>query len=187
MTISPPRLSIADFKALLAQPQNRGKHLELVNGEVSEKMVSEVHGILVMYIGAMLLNHVLLHRLGRVTTEVHHHAPNASDTVYQPDIAFTRAERAHPPTEEAAVPQMPDLVVEVKTVSNTYRELRDKAAYYLAHGARLVWVVPPAKHLVEVYRADGDIDLLGEADHLDGGEVVPGFSLSIKAVFDALN
>jgi hypothetical protein len=39
---------------------------------------------------------------------------------------------------------------------------------------------------VEVYRADGDIDLLGEADHLDGGEVVPGFGLSIKAVFDAL-
>lgn len=45
---------------------------------------------------------------------------------------------------------MPDLVIEVTSPDNTYKSMRKRADYYLAHGTRLVWLVYPEKCLVEV-------------------------------------
>jgi len=179
-------MSLSGFEAFLARPENTGRRFELIDGEPVEKMVSEVHGILVMYLGAMLINYTLANPIARITTEVHHHAPKAPETIYQPDIAVTRYDRALPPTEEMAVALMPDLAIEVKSPSNTYKELRDKAEYYLAHGSKLVWLVIPSKRLIEVYRAEGDLDILTIEDHLDGETVLPDFKLSVQAVFDAI-
>jgi len=179
-------MTLTGFEAFLARPENTGRRFELIDGEPVEKMVSEVHGILVMYLGAMLLNYTLTNPVARVTTEVHHHAPKAPETIYQPDIAVTRYDRALPPSDEIAVPLMPDLAIEVKSLSNTYKELREKAEYYLAHGSTLVWLVIPSKRLIEVYRLEGDLDILTDADSLDGGHILPGFKLSVQAVFDSV-
>jgi Uma2 family endonuclease len=78
---------------------------------------------------------------------------------------------------------MPDLAVEIKSPDDTVKELREKAAYYLANGARLVWLIYPAKHMVEVYTPDGDVEILVEGDLLTGGDVLPGFSLPVAEVF----
>ncbi len=61
--------------------------------------------------------------------------------------------------------------------------MRAKAEYYLAHGARIVWLVYPKKHLIEVCTKD-DAQILDENDELDGGDVLPGFKLSVREVFD---
>jgi Uma2 family endonuclease len=50
--------------------------------------------------------------------------------------------------------------VEVKSSKNGYDELREKARFYLANGARLVWLVYPTRQIVEVYFADGSSELL---------------------------
>lgn len=61
--------------------------------------------------------------------------------------------------------------------------MRDTAAYYLANGVRLVWLVYPNYRLVEVYRSGADIEILGEEDMLTGGDVLPGFELPVRKVF----
>jgi Uma2 family endonuclease len=61
--------------------------------------------------------------------------------------------------------------------------MRERAAYYLAHGARLVWLLYPAKGLVEVYRQSADSDILTGADTLQGEEVLPGFTLPVREIF----
>ncbi len=61
--------------------------------------------------------------------------------------------------------------------------MRAKASYYLANGTRLVWLVLPEKRLVEVYRADGEVDILTENDTLSGDDVLPGFALPVQAIF----
>jgi Uma2 family endonuclease len=61
--------------------------------------------------------------------------------------------------------------------------MRDTAAYYLANGSRLVWLVYPNYRLIEVYRPDADIVILGEEDTLTGGDVLPGFELPVREVF----
>lgn len=55
---------------------------------------------------------------------------------------------------------------------------------YLASGTRLVWVVDPATRSVAVYRSRDDIRLLTEGDVLEGGDVLPGFRLSIAELFE---
>jgi Uma2 family endonuclease len=73
--------------------------------------------------------------------------------------------------------------MDVKTAHHTYKEMRERAAYYLANGARLVWLVYPEKRLIEVFRLDADSEFFTEGDTLDGGEVLPGFTLKVSEVF----
>ena len=78
---------------------------------------------------------------------------------------------------------MPDVAVEIKSPDDTINEMRDTAAYYLANGSRLVWLVYPNYRLIEVYRPDTDVEILGEEEILTGGDVLPGFELSVREVF----
>ena len=55
----------------------------------------------------------------------------------------------------------------------------------MLHGVRLVWVVYPNTRAVDVYRAGGAIETLGEDDSLDGHEALPGFTCDVSAIFDA--
>ena len=78
---------------------------------------------------------------------------------------------------------MPDLAIEIQSPDDSLKKLRAKAAYYLANGARLVWVVLAEKRLVEIYRANGEVDILNENDILDGEDVLPGFTLPVHEMF----
>ena len=80
---------------------------------------------------------------------------------------------------------VPDLVVEVASPSDSRRELNDKAQMWLRHGVRVVWVVQPDTRTVDVHPADGPVVTLGDDDSLGGGDVLPGFSCAVRAVFDS--
>lgn len=54
---------------------------------------------------------------------------------------------------------------------------------YLDAGTSLVWVVQPRRRIVTVYTPDHIGRVLGEADELDGGDVLPGFRLPVTAIF----
>ena len=56
---------------------------------------------------------------------------------------------------------------------------------WLNHGVRLVWVVQPDNRTVEVYPAEGPVATVGDDDALDGGDVLPGFNCSVRALFDS--
>ena len=77
----------------------------------------------------------------------------------------------------------PDLAVEVVSPSDSANEIQEKVNEYLDVGVRLIWVVYPIQHTVTVYAADRAGRLLNEADTLDGGDVLPGFSLAVADIF----
>ena len=77
---------------------------------------------------------------------------------------------------------MPDLAVEVKSPDDSLSKLREKAAYYLANGTLLAWLVYPKKRLVIVLTPDSE-EILTEDDTLDGGDVLPGFTLPVRDIF----
>lgn len=79
---------------------------------------------------------------------------------------------------------MPDFAVEVKSRRKAYDQLREKARFYITNGTRLVWLVYPAKRIVEVYFADGSSELFQADDTLSGGEMLAGFSMRVDDVFD---
>jgi Uma2 family endonuclease len=63
------------------------------------------------------------------------------------------------------------------------RKLRD----YFAAGARLVWLVDPAARTVAVYTAPDQSTSLREDQTLDGGPVLPGFTLPLRDLFAELD
>jgi Uma2 family endonuclease len=71
--------------------------------------------------------------------------------------------------------------------TDSIKAAQRKALKYLSFGTRLVWVVYPDDQTVDVYRpAEGEsatIQVFGVEDTLDGGDVLPGFSLSVRDIF----
>lgn len=186
MVVERKLYTVDEFEEFLALPENRDLYFELINGEITEKpMPTQVHGRLTARFTTRLSNHVEGRNLGYVEVEVRYRAPGDNRNSYQPDISFF-ADTTTPPVAKGAVQRMPDLAIEIKSPDDTFKGLRDRAAYYIANGVKLVWLVYPEQRLIEVYRPDADSALLTERDTLDGGEVLPGFMLAVSDVFQGI-
>ena len=78
---------------------------------------------------------------------------------------------------------IPDLIVEVRSPHDTFSELRRRINDFLEAGTRLAWLVGPLKRTVTVFAPDREPRTLDAAAELDGEGVVPGFRLSVAAIF----
>jgi Uma2 family endonuclease len=79
---------------------------------------------------------------------------------------------------------VPELVVEILSPGNTKREMERKRREYFDGGAELVWEVHPEKQIINVFTAPEEKTTIGADGVLDGGTVLPGFTLSVKELFD---
>ena len=105
------------------------------------------------------------------------------DTVLAPDAAFVRRERTVGVDDsEVYFPGPPDIAVEVISTHDRLTEVAAKVALYLAAGTLMVIVVNPRNHTVQVHTPDGVTELT-EDDTLDGGDVLPGWSMPIADIF----
>ncbi|HEX8829605.1 MAG TPA: Uma2 family endonuclease [Longimicrobium sp.] len=107
------------------------------------------------------------------------------DTVLAPDAAFVTADRAaQAGSSEGYFPGAPDLALEVISPTDRYSEVAAKVQKYLRAGTRMVVVVDPPKRTVIIHRSHADVLILKEDDVLDGGDVVPGWTLQVRELFD---
>ena len=165
---------------------NNGKRRELVKGELREMPpASGLHGIYGGRLQAYLGYYVLTQRLGKVLSAgTGFIIARAPDTVRAPDIAFVSQKRLPDPLPDGYLPIAPDLAVEVVSPNDTKREVMEKVGEWLDAGVRLVWVVEFRKRTITVYRSRQQVLVLTEENILEGGDVVPGFSLPVQDVFN---
>jgi Uma2 family endonuclease len=155
-----------------------------VDGVLVEKPMGYRESIIAIAIASALRAFVLPRKLGVVTGEsgMMKWFPGS---VRIPDVAFVSKERlpgGRVPTEP--VPLLsPDLTVEVLSESNTVAEMARKRREYFASGGRLDWEVDPDARTVTVYTSPTESVVHGEDESLDGGAVLPGFTLSIRSIF----
>lgn len=181
MTTEDQRLTVADFETFIAIPEHAERRLELLDGYIHEKGMTEEVGVMLAFIGSRLYEYAI--SMGRSSMRGRHHMPYDTYTLLLPDIGFTSYERAVPAGLNGVIPQMPDLVVEVKSPSDTYRMLRHKAEYYLDNGTYMVWLIYPEKQIVEIYSSDADIEILMPSDTIYGADILPGFELPVLDLF----
>jgi Uma2 family endonuclease len=81
-------------------------------------------------------------------------------------------------------PLAPDLAVEVVSPTDSAKDIGDKIVNYLAAGT-VAWYVYPDDQEVKVYEAGEPVKTLTINDTLDGGKVLPGFTLAVKDIFPA--
>lgn len=165
-----------------------GKLCELVEGVLLEKVMGYNESSLAIFLAGLLNAFVIPRNLGLVT------GPDGTvelmaDLVRIPDVAFTRWERLPGRQRPAApVPRLaPNLAVEILSRSNTPREMALKRQDYFTVGVELVWQIDPNARAVMVYTSSTDVTTLTAADPLDGGLVLPGFTLSLQDLFAELD
>lgn len=179
--IDDKQITLAAFERIAAD--NPDQLLELIDGRIAEKVVGREHGRIVLKLGALLIDWCEANGIqGHYGTEVHHMADEQTPLTLLPDVSFAYGGEALP---NGAVKGMPDFVVEVKSASNSYQQLRDKARLYLRHGTRLVWLIYPQRAIVEVYYADGSSELFDKDQTLTGEDVLPGFTLQLRDIFNS--
>jgi Uma2 family endonuclease len=174
-------MTVEEFEAM----PNDGGRYELVRGELVPMPPPGYEHFRVIGLVSHFLNLFVLPRgLGVVGSDGGFVTTRDPDTTREPDVAFITTERL-PADEDAfrAVRAAPDLAVEVRSPSDTREDLIDKADEYLAAGTRLVWIFDPMSRTVTVKTPDGGERTLGVDDELDGGEVLPGFTLRLSEIF----
>jgi Uma2 family endonuclease len=106
-----------------------------------------------------------------------------------PDIAFVSWDRI-PGRKVPTTPILdlaPDLAVEILSRSNTKKEIQRKLAEYFGAGVRLVWLIDPKSRSASVHTSPTRSTKLDESQNLEGGDVLPGFSLSLRELFECLD
>ena len=182
---APPRLiTAAEFQALEKVP---GKRYELMRGILKEKAVGTglAHSINLSFAHFALFPYTAGADNGLLCIgEPCYRVGRDPDTVLCPDLAWIAPGRIPPGT--TGYPELtPDLCLEVASPSNARvdRLLSDKAQLWLDFRAREVWVLNPENTTLTRYRPGRPAVMLGADDILDGGELLPGFSIAVWQLF----
>ena len=157
---------------------------ELVDQTLVEKTVgtyeSYLAGLLVQIIGGF----VRTNNLGIVLPPdgILRLAPGL---VRIPDVSFISWDRlpSRRIPDQAIADLVPDLAVEVISPGNTSKEMDRKLHDYFSAGVQLVWYVYPRSREVYVYTAPDQLTVRSEHEMIDGGDVLPGFSLELADFF----
>lgn len=183
------KLSSADFWAFVTQPDYLNRHFERIEGEIVEMAPSGTwSSMIASNIMIKIGMFVMEHHLGVVTGEAGAYEMTPHDTL-APDVAFTSFERIRQTYPDGQFPRTgfaaltPDLCVEVKSPTDSKRQLRQKVEIYLKAGAKLVWLIFPETQTAEVYTPDADVVEVPSDGVLEGGAILPGFSTPLSAIF----
>lgn len=159
--------------------------VEIVDGELKIMTPAgleqeDVGAILV----AHLVNYVIPRKLGRIyMSQAGFRMPNGD--LRAPDVSFVRTEKlpgGRSPKKFGHFP--PDLAVEILAEDETPDDYAEKVREYLDWGVTLVWVIDPNTRTVWVHRKGRHPTQLSEDDELDGEDVIPGFRMPVKTLFE---
>ncbi len=176
------RPTTADY--LLRMPRD-GSRCELIRGVlVSMSDAGSRHGRIAGNIYAPLWAHVRANDLGIAYMETGYLLSTNPDTVRFPDGSFVNRERLEREGETDGFRRgAPDLAIEVISPTDRLAAVERKAAEWIAAGARMAVVANPRSHSVKVYTPNAPVAELGEDGVIDGGDVVPGWSVPVSGVF----
>jgi Uma2 family endonuclease len=103
-----------------------------------------------------------------------------------PDVAWIERDRWEALTlaqREQFPPIAPDFVIELRSRTDRLSDLQAKMLEYRANGVRLGWLIDPQQQIVEIYRSQGEVEILQSPTALSGEDVLPGFVLNLTKIW----
>jgi Uma2 family endonuclease len=180
MVLETKILTAEEFDRIALLPENANKLLEFIGGRIVEVVSNSYSSILAARILIKLGIFTDGKDLGYFTTSDGGYMVNGER--YIPDVAFISKIKQPTAPHESYISKPPDLAVEVLSPSNTDNEITIKVINYLLAGT-VVWVVNPDKQYVVVYIPNQKPQTVDIDGVLDGGDVLPGFTLPVKDIF----
>jgi len=161
---------------------------EVVDGQIVELPPMGAFEVSLANVLAFLINSdPAASSLGRAVVEMLFLLDPKTKLKRRPDVAFVSYDRW---PRRRRIPRgdawevIPDVGVEVVSESNTAEAIMTKIREYFQAGVRLVWVFYPPEEQVYVYTSPTKNTILTRNDELDGGDVVPGFRLPLRALYE---
>jgi Uma2 family endonuclease len=111
----------------------------------------------------------------------------ADGSMRSPDAAWVAESRWNQLTREQRsryAPICPDFVIEILSSSDSLVRLIEKMESWLANGARLAWMIDPYTATVRIFRPGHAVELLDRPDSVEAHDVVPGFRLTTRMLWD---
>jgi Uma2 family endonuclease len=179
-----PAPGYATVGDLVAIADREDRLYELEDGVLVEKPMGWQEAILATLISAEIVAYLKTHDLGQVLgadgpLEI------LPGKIKLPDVAYIGWHRF--PKQRLGrrpVPALvPDLAVEVLSETNTRAEMDRKLQQYFEAGVSLVWYIGPQSRSARVFTSPSDVTEFDELGLLNGGQVLPGFQLSLQSLF----
>jgi Uma2 family endonuclease len=188
--ISPSRVRFrpspgqATEKDVIRIEAKENRLFELVDGALVEKATGATEALLASFVVHFFWDFLRDHDLG-VALGADGMMRLRPRLVRIPDVSFISWDQI--PSGEfpsKPIPDLcPDLAVEVLSKSNTSAEIDRKLNKYFEAGCRLAWIIDPKTQTADVYTSPTECRRLRSNQSLDGGDVLPGFKLSLKELF----
>jgi Uma2 family endonuclease len=181
MVSSVKPMTIAEFKNVIGMPENTGRLFELINGEIVEVSPGRTNN--------SALEHILSFAVRLFCRE--HQIPcyisggdgafDVQGNVVVPDFAYKHT----PMSDDYPDPVAPEWAVAIISPTDDPNEIRDKRNIYIeAH--ILYGELYPKSQSMDVYEPGRPKRTIQINDILDGGDVLPGFTIALKEIFDQL-
>lgn len=103
-----------------------------------------------------------------------------------PDVSWVREERWQqltPDERQRFLPLCPDFVIELKSSSDTLKDLQAKMEEYQANGLVLGWLLDPKRKRVELYQQNMPCQTIYQPKRLSADPVLPGFIMEFDDIF----
>ncbi len=174
-------MTVEEFEAYALLPENADRRLEWHDGEVIELVSSDKSSHLAVVLLSALVPFITARRLGIVTGADGGYIVNGLRLI--PDGAFVLADRHRAAQRTGGFLSIaPDLAIEVISPSDAFSHIRAKLRRYERAGT-IVWLIDPSAYTLEVFVPGQPAQVLEEGDTLDGGDLLPGFSLTVRDLF----
>jgi Uma2 family endonuclease len=170
-------------------PRRVGKLYEVVDGKfVEPKPMGALETWIAWRLSGALSSFLDGKRLGTVGAEMLFLLQETPRLERRPDVAFVSNERwdIDRPPERSAWNVIPDLAVEVVSPSNSATEIFKKVTDYFQAGVKRVWVIYPDERSIQDYASLDEIRIVRGEASLEGGEILPGFSITLADLFGGI-
>ena len=173
--------------AEFGQRPDPGYPEELVRGRlVTLSPPDRRHGMICLKAGRILDTYAEEHDLGCVMTNdsgvITEHDP---DTVRGADVAYySYARLPKGPLPAGYGPEVPELVIEVRSSGDSWRDILLKVGEYLTAGVLKVIVLDPRSRKAHIYSAEQEPEVLGPEDELTAPELLGEFRVRVGQFFD---
>ncbi len=104
-----------------------------------------------------------------------------------PDLAWVRKEKWDDLSKEEKrrfARLVPDFVVELRSETDSLKDLQNKMLEYIESGVSLGWLIDPQERKVHIYRPEREIETLDNPEQVSGESVIEGFILELENIFD---
>lgn len=171
-------VTMSEFEEWISRPENTDRLFELINGEIIEVSPGRTsnsqigHWIVTAVYPFCRTNGLPCYTSGGDG------AYDVQGNVVAPDFAYKRT----PMNEDYPDHEPPLWVVEIVSPTDKADEIRKKRQIYIRAGI-LYWEIYPLSCSVDVYAPGQPTRTLDINDTLNGGDVLPGFTLLVKELF----